>query len=543
MRRAWLAMTLLVAGLAEAAPTRLKARESAAAAQGQVRYISSTLAYLDRGSVDGVTVGRELAFTRGGRKVATCVVETVTDHFCACVTDQLRRGDRFAVTRKPVVAVEAPTLAELRVLARRRATLEGTERSLVDFDARASAVAWHGASVTFTEQVFANMAGTGGPFDARRLDAALLEVELVKGLRASADLSVFSAGERSVPYRSPWVSAAQVQLRRLELSYRADGVPVQAALGRLWLRSAPGLLVLDGAQASLRAGDGLEIGAYGGLLPDGASLAINPGQVAAGAFASLRSTSGKGEEATVGLGAVRAGYAVRPLVGARFEVAFDGHLYRGRNLDAHVSTELAYGGAQQAPGGLEAARVDVGYRPSEQLRLIADLRYRGATPAGVVELGLVSPGLRALHGDVTAAWVPRSWLAASLTAGLATDFDGGLTQARVGPELAFPELFGRWGGVSLAYAEELGWLRGRTASGQVSVMLPSGGRVISRTTWFQQEMGDALESDLGESVSLEVRPTPWLWTRLSVSGRMALDMSADASRTAGVASLQVGGQF
>jgi hypothetical protein len=514
--------------------------------KGAVRYVSSMLAFLDRGAADGLTAGRELSFTRSGRVVGSCVVDVVEQHFATCITDKLKKGDRFSFPRMAELPPPGPpvALSSPEMIAARRQTLLAATPSLVDFRAQEEDVALHHVWVALGSTGYGNFVGTGGPFALTRLDATARDVELWGGLKFSADLSVYSSSDRTVPYRSPMASVLMVQLRQLELEFRRPDVPFSAALGRVWLRDVPGLLVLDGAQAAFRPTENVQLGAYGGLLPDGLSLAIAPDQLAVGAFGSVRAESGHGDDALVGMAALRAGYAVRTQLGARFEVGAAGHLYSGKALDAHASADVGLGLTPDAISGVDGARVDVGWRPLDALSLSVSGRYRGLSPSAVWDLGVVSPGRRAVHADVLATYGLGAGVLFGLTAGGAVDVDGGaMTQGRAGPELAFPALFGRYGGVSFAYAEELGWLRGRSASAQVTLLGLGLVRITSRTTWFQQDASGDLVSDLGESVFVEVRPSEWMWIRGSASARTALDPTNDGSRTAGLASLQVGGQF
>jgi hypothetical protein len=535
-----------------------------------VQYVTATLAYLDRGASDGVTVGLTVSFTRAGRPAGSCMVDTVAEHFATCLAGQLRKGDRFAIGRKADDAFPGPPteLPDQQELAARRDVLGAYAHPLVEFDGDSGGAASHRVAVAFGHTTYSNFARLGGPFQVERLDAAVFDVDLYKGLRVSADLSVMAYSRRPDGFRSnypPPSSPVALLVRQLEVGFRRADVPFQAALGRLWARSTPGLLVLDGAQASYRVGDWLEVGAYGGLLPDPYALTITPTQWSVGAFASLRLTSGKGADSTVGQLELRAGYATKDRLGSRVEVGLAGHLYQGKNLDAHLSAELAYGGLSQAFGGIDAVRVDVGWRPVEKLHLLLGARYRGGSPNGVVDLGLVSPGQRALHGDLAATYELTPFMTVAVTGGIAEELNSNLNalspQVRVGPEVSFPGLFGKGSGVSFGYDEQFGWLRARSGYGQVVFLVAGRVRVLSRTTWFQQTPIDpttvvvngvptpgplvvgAFVNDLGESVNLDISLFRWLWVRASMSGRTALDPESGGARTSGLASLQVGGQF
>jgi hypothetical protein len=270
---------------------------------------------------------------------------------------------------------------------------------------------------------------------------------------------------------------------------------------------------------------------------------VTPSQWTVGAFSSIKFQSGAGADSTVGSVDVRAGWAVKERLGGRMEVGLAGHLYQGKRLDAHLSVELGYGGAFQALGGIDAGRIDLGWRPIDRLHLLFGGRYRGGSPNGVVELGQVSPGQRAIHSDLAATFDVTPGFVVALNSGVASDFSGGLTQLRVGPEASLPGLLGRGTGLSFGYAEEFGWLRARSGYAQLIFTIISRVRFSSRTTWFQQIATDAFVNDLGESVNIDVTVFRWLWVRASMSGRVGLDPEAGSSRTAGLASIQVGGQF
>jgi hypothetical protein len=285
------------------------------------------------------------------------------------------------------------------------------------------------------------------------------------------------------------------------------------------------------------------VGVYGGLLPDAVTLVPTTSQGTAGAFFLGRTAVGQGAHETLLQAEARVGYASKVGLGSRLEVALAGHVYRGNALDLHLAAEVGVGDAQ-APAAMDAARLDLGWRPTQRLRFVGGARYRGQSPSGVVELGLVSPGQRALHGDLAVVYevLPTLWL--GVQGGAATDFAIGLTQARAGPEVMFPSLFGRAGGLSVGYMEEFGWLRARHAYVQLSVMALGRVRLLNRTSWFNQQASTGTQglagNEAGTTLSVEVRFVRWLWMRVGLSGRMQLE---DPSRTAGLVSVQLGGQL
>lgn len=515
-------------------------------ALGQVSSVTAEAAFLNRGASDGLEPGQKLSFTRVGKPVGTCTVDAVSEHFARCAGLGLRLGDRFAVGRvpetSPLAPVALPSEAELQ---RRAASLGGVAWRLRDFDASGARANGLGprVEVLFSHTTYGNPNSTHGPFGVQRFDAAVYDVELWKGLRASADVTVLNFSARPVAIRTVYQQSPVLLVRQLELGFRRADLPFSASLGRTWLRAATGLLVLDGAQAAWRFSDGFELGAYGGLLPDAARLTIAPTQWAAGAFARVRFSSGTGATATLAQLALRAGWSLRDLLGGRAEVSLAASLWQGQDFDGHASFELGFG-QTQAPLGLDAARLDLGWHPNESLRFNGALRYRGMPTTGLTELGTVSPGQRALHSDLGATWQPNGWLLLAAQAGLASDFDAGLLQLRVGPEVSLPHLAGLPVGLSLGYLEEFGWLRGRHGYFQVNVAPLGLFRVLSRVSWFQQQGSPGSEGlashELGGSFALEVTPWRSVNARVLVMGRLPLQGERAALGSVGV---QLGGAF
>lgn len=510
--------------------------------QARVESVTADAAFVNRGAADGLAVGQRLDFTRGGRKAGACTVQALAAHWARCGGAGLRVGDVFAVARaaarRPATPQALPGEAEL---ARRAALLEGAAWALQDFSGAASARAGVGprAQVLLSHTTFANTASPSGPFQQQRLDLLLADVELYRGLRASADVTVLNFSRRPAATRSAYGQTPVLLVHQLELGFRRADVPFSAALGRTWLRAAPGLLVIDGGQAAWRLGDDGEVGAWGGLLPDAARLTIAPSQWSAGAFGRARLVRG----ATWAQLSGRAGYAVRDGLGARAEVALAASLWAGPRFDAHAAVELGFGDAQGL-GGVDAARLDLGARPIDALRLTGAVRYRGLPTTGLTEVGALSPGQRALHADLGVGWDATPGLQLGLVGGVASDFDAGLLQARVGPELSAPRLLGGPVGMAVGYLEEFGWLRARHGWLQVAVTPSSAFRVVGRGSWFQQEGTAGSEGlagqEAGASLALEVRPWAFLSGRLHVSGRVPLD---GRGALLGALGAQLGGTF
>lgn len=551
-----LASSLLLAHLAQpasAAPPQRRGPRSPAprapkgrvASAGEVQYLTSKLAYLNRGREDGVKVGMSISFTRGGRAVGTCAVDMAADRWATCAAGALRKGDKFAMARKPDEPAPAPPfeMPGERELAARRDQMLAAETDLVDFDGESGGPGGHRVAVALGHTTYVNLSSEAGPFHVQRVDAAVYDVELYKGLRVSADLSVVNYSRRPATFRSVYKSSPVLLVRQLEVGFRRADVPFEAAVGRVWTRSAPGLGVVDGAQASYRVGDWLQTGVYGGLLPNTYTLDLTTTQWSAGAFVMARFLAGEGAKSTLVQTEARVGFALKEQLGSRFELAAAAHLYQGKQLDAHAMLELAYGGEKQAVAGVDAARLDVGWRPVDPLRVFAGLRYQGGSVSGAIDLGMASATQQALHVDGGGTFEATHWLWLTVVGGAATDVETGLSRGRVGPEVTFPGLLGKGGALTFGFSEERGWLPGRTAYVQASINLFGRVRVLSRTSWLQQLGGGLTANDLAESFNVEVAIFRWLWVRGTLAGRTQLEPDWGPSRTAGLASVQVGGQY
>ncbi|MBX7100476.1 MAG: hypothetical protein K1X89_22350, partial [Myxococcaceae bacterium] len=262
---------------------------------GQVTFVTATQAVVDRGQLDGVDVGEVLTFKRRGAPAGTCKVVQRSAHNASCTpTGVLRPGDRFGVDEKlaagpaPIPALPSPTELRLRLDAVERAAIP-----LHDFEGEGELSVGAASQVRVSLRHDSWMRQGGGPFHRESLGVRLNGVELYKGIRLWADAQVALWGNRPTGYRYP-VGVVQPIVRRLEVSWREPGEAWSVALGRTWPVAAPGLTVLDGAQASYRARDGsLEAGAYGGALPDDITL-VPSRRWTGGAFAALRVAGDEG---------------------------------------------------------------------------------------------------------------------------------------------------------------------------------------------------------------------------------------------------------
>lgn len=515
------------AAAAAAAPTGKKGRGGGGLkldALGEVSSATASAVFVNRGEADGVKVGQTLNFTRGGKPTGSCTVSAVAQHFARCDSGGLRVGDKFAMGRVaapvPLGPAPLPSDAEMK---RRGAMVDDSSWSLRDFDGASSS----GSGSTYVDLAFSHTTFTGrtnGPYGVQRLDILVPDVEIWKGLRVSADLTGLNFSARPEGFTSTQYPQTPVLLvRQLELGFRRADVPFSAALGRTWLRSGTGLLAIDGAQVGWRFGEGFELGAWGGLLPEAARLTIQPSQWSAGAFGRIRFSSGTGANATLMQVGVRAGWSQRDLLGGRFEAGIAANLWAGQTFDANAMVELGYG-ASQAVAGIDAARVDFGVRPSERVRVNGAFRYRGLPLTSLAELGTVSPGQRAMHADLGAVYAVTPGLWVAVNGGFAGDINSQLFQGRVGPELSMPRLFDLPLNFGLGYVEEIGWVRGRNAYAQLQVIPAGWLRFTTRFNWFNQQASQPnpglASNEVGTSVALEVTPVRFIRGRVAFVGRL-----------------------
>ncbi len=531
MRALLVASTLIALG-AWAAPKRARPRGTTAPKVpmvkdvGNITWVGAEFAFVDKGTAEGVTAGTQLMLSRSGKASGTCTTDLVAEHSARCVGSNVRVGDRFNLQRPapetPKVPEPLPSEAELK---RRAGEVESAEWQLRTFDAASRAFGGgRRFEAALSHTTFFN-AASGSATNQQRIDLIVSDVEIWKGLRASADLTVLNFSSRPEVTRTLFTQTPALLVRQLELGFRRPDVAIGGGLGRTWVTTGAGLLVVDGAHASVRLGTGFELGAFGGLLPDAGRLTPSLSQWSAGAFARAQLSLGDGAAASTLQVAGRAGYAVRDTLGGRFEAALSGSLWTGPLFDLHASTELAFG-QTMAPAGIDAARLDLGIHPSEKLLVTLSGRYRGLPVSGLTEVGLVSPGLRALHADAYGSYQVVPGVLVGLRGGVASDFMSAFTQARVGPELAMPSLLGGPVSLGVGYVEEFGWLRGRSASFSISVIAGRIFRLSSRTSLFHQQAAPTAEglrdAELGSSLAVEVSPWPFLGVRVLVVGRQNL---------------------
>jgi hypothetical protein len=551
-----LSLCLALAAALCAAPSFAAAKKKAPHAAGietqlkpvrgaaQVVYVSPTRAYLDRGASDGLAAGETLMLTRQGHAAGTCELEWVAEHSASCAGQGLRVADRVALPAqaRPRVKLPAP-LVDPDELARRRAVLEGKEVPKVVFKGASRARAAGGAlaSVAVGHTSWGSTGSAQGPFQQERVDAALNGAEVGLGVRAWADLSVVAWARRPEGFRAFTTAPAQLYVRRAELSLRGSDRWYALAVGRTAPRFAPGLLVLDGAQAGLR-NDNTEGGVYAGEVPDTVTLDASLAHFTAGGYVTHRFAF---DDALLQPEA-RVAY-VEGMNGPRLEAEVAAHAWAGKTVDAHVQALFATGpggGVAMAPALLERMRLDVSARPSEVFTFQAGVRYDWTDAREAIPQGALTFGTHSLFADAGATYELSKTLVLGLRGGVSSDFASALWRACIGPELTFPGLLGERGALSVGYQEEVGWLSGRSAWVQAAMFPHERVRLLARGSFFMQGPQADVEGfaaeELGVYAGLDVRVLRWLWVRGSLLGRVGLDAGPPAGFTG---SLQVGGDL
>lgn len=494
------------------ADVALPARQPGA---GQVTFVTKAQAFVDRGAADQLAVGQSLSF---GKRVK-CVVASVAEHSATCVGAGVRVGDRFVVkaTERTLPPMPEPPPGP-EVLRARLAQMEQAEVPLHDFDqAPGVAAGLGGVMVRLRHDGWWR---GGGPFFQReRVDVRLDGLPLFLGVRAWLDASVWVWSQRPAGARYP-VGPVQPVVRRAELAHREPGRAFAFAVGRTWPVAAPGVVMVDGAQGSYRGpSDQYEIGVYGGALPDDLSL-VPSARFTAGAFGRLRllgaAASGKGL-----FGAARAAFVTVPGAASRIEghVSVRGWLGQGFDGALELLASAPAGQGPLAPGAIDGARLALGFRPHEVWSVRIDGRYQSGTGSASALTASVVSG-RSYRAGVEVGFEPFAHTTVLMRGSLVRNLDAGTWQNAFGPAVVLG--FGAVG-VELSYAEEMGWLPGRTAGAGVWVQPSRGVRLQARGSWFEQVSGRRSAGfsgrEFGSAVLADVAVLEWLSARAQVMGR------------------------
>lgn len=537
---------------------------------GRVTYVTSSSAYLDRGSADGLAAGQSLELLRKKRQrpVGTCTITSVAAHHAVCASDRAGRaetGDRFQFVR--VSASDARTDGTGTAAAAgpsrarpARASVVDEQRALVvatpiprvrvarvratatpSWIARGEIVLQHRAWATLNAANAANDPGAAN-FQKPTLDAGVranLDVLPIlrgaaQGLQLGAALRL--AGDALAPSAPRYRPDEAIELTVWEAGAFVDAPrsPWVAALGRFRPRRAPGAPLVDGALVGGRALEGaLEVGGYAGALPDAVTLAPRFDRFAGGIYLAIDAPLAAD---VVLLPRARIGLAsTSDFAQSRAELETQAQLCIGDILVVGGGARVGLDGRTLLPS-LDAAHVSVDNRPLEGVSLRAGYRFIGASGFDLDRLSAAAPApppppadLRAIpsahHGDASATWRAGEWISLGVMAGVsvmddaaivAADPGAGLeatTRGWVGPQLVFPgALLG--GDLAVTHMEELGVLAGRSSYLQSTHWLGDV-QVLTRISYFETA---AVQEQIREGAAMLGLDVP-LFTWLRAHGR------------------------
>lgn len=499
------------------ASTAADARPARPRGTGAVVYVTAARAYLDAGAADGLAAGAVVIARRGGREAGRCTVDALGEHHAACPATALRPGDTvtFAAAPEPPRAPAPPALPTERELAERARAAAELPVARVEFrpGERRDAPTRRRIVVAGLEHV--SWASTGAStLSAERLDLALrgapLGEHVILDLEARAERWVPRANARFRPD-----DGARLYLWQAQLTAPVSAVHLSA--GRILPYGILGATVFDGASASVRRGP-LEVGLFGGVVPEPDTLSSTTERATGGGFWSLERAVGRGTLRHEGrLALVRS-----PELGTRVEATLSGRVWL-RAVDVSAEAQLGAGGEEQAAALLDAARVDVSARPSRTVSLGASYRH-----AGLEWPGLAEPALFPGRTDAADAWAAvelGSFLRVGATGGLSRDAASGLDRAWGGPELGIPRLLGRRGGLVVGYLEEGGWLAGRSAYAQLAARPWEPVRMLARATWSRAKTLGVDRDEVGLVASAAADLGRHLGLRVSALARVPVRIS------------------
>jgi hypothetical protein len=512
--------TLFLGAALAAAATPHKRRTT-----GRVEYATQQRLYLEAGARDGLAAGQTLQLHRNGRAVGTCKIETVVETRATCLGSG-QVGDTFDLSppatppSAPVKMAAPPEPPE--ILARRRAALAAAQFEKVDFHAPPQLAAPPRASVTITHTSW--LATGAGPWHQERVDVSLRDVSLGGPYTLDVDLSARHWSLRSGPVSFRPEDPTQLYVWEAAISRLPRDAGLALSAGRVRPRSVPGQVILDGAQAGWNTGKGSEAGVFGGAVPDEVTLAPSlthgtfgaywAGQHAGSADATLRLFRHEARVAFVNTAAL----------GRRVEGEALIQLWLTRFFEASGNVRIG-AGDHQAPGSLDAVRLDGNAQPFEDLSVTGGFRYEGLSIPELDGPGAVRYGGAARHADLSAQWDAAPMLRISAISGLTTDLTSHLTRRWIGPEVGSPRLLGGNAGVSLGYLEEQGWSQGRSGYLQLVTGQRSRVQVLARFSWFHTISGLAPEptDELALFGSVRAQLARFVSLRLTAMGRSSLN--------------------
>ncbi|MBM4280019.1 MAG: hypothetical protein FJ137_04470 [Deltaproteobacteria bacterium] len=489
-----LALTALCATLL------LASAAGAVEVDGAVTYVAGPEAYVNIGRAQGLAAGTRLQLLRKNRKVGACDVVAVSDKRASCRgvgSPPPARGDHFVVALEapvdPAVAADddlAADLAELdsdegrarprprkrdaaalEALARARDVVQSAPLPLLPSKKPATGtttLAGRGRAV-LRQQSWLSSSTPTGAFARTSLDVAGRGTLSVQGLpRAFGAAALRVSGDLLAPYDQRMRRGELVELYVHGASVGVDRGVVRGEIGRFYARRAPGLSLLDGAQLGVSLwNDRIELGVYGGLVPDLITTAPALARLVSGVYASLDVIP---MASFMVLPRLRVGVASDPAFETpRVEVEGTNDVFFGNVARLGASVRAGLGDGRGFTPSLDAARVDGDLRLSSWARAQAGYRFLAPLAIDRDRSPLVPVVGGAHNGDVGLYVSPWDTLTIGATGGVGRDILDDSVRSYVGPEVGLPRALGDLGGLTFSYQEELGEWPGR--SGAVGAVL------------------------------------------------------------------------
>lgn len=516
-----LAASLLAAG--EPGPTVEPVRPARPRGVGTVTYVTAAHVYLDAGAEDGLVQGQMIELRREGVPVGACEVETLAPHRATCTGARARPGDRFRfdAAPEPAPAKLLPAPPSEDELARRLAAVTAAppmpllQAKVPPPAAQQRVDASRVAEVALTDASY--VSSGSGPSHRDAVDVLIRGADLGRGLVLDVDARAEHWFRREQPVFRPRNDSALYVWQAQITAAPTDALVLSA--GRIMPWAIPGATVFDGASAGYRGsllGGRSEVGVFGGLVPEPDTTAPTTRRSTGGGYWLIDGSLGKGasyrQEGRVAV-------VNSPELGTRVEGSLTGAIFLKR-FDLSGEANLGGGGKVKA-NGLDSGRVDATFRPVGGLAIGGSFRYAGVDWPQPFNPPVYPGNGRA--GDAFVSYDLVRWLRLGATGGLSHDATSGLDRKWVGPEVALPRLLGDRGGVSFGYLQEVGWVSGQSAYGQIVARPWQPVRLLARVSWTHDK-GAAVDTDeVGLFASAAAELSKHLGLRLSLSSRAGFD--------------------
>jgi hypothetical protein len=347
--------------------------------------------------------------------------------------------------------------------------------------------------------------------DVRLLRAPLPVFDLFAAAQITATRWMW---RQQAPQLAAQRERSELRVYEAAVARRTGTEGLTLAVGRIAPWYTPGLVALDGAQVGwCNAGCSLELGVFGGGVPDAVTFAPDASYWTAGVYGRLQHRTGE----LLLYDATRLALLVPPDGPARYELETQLGVETPRfslNLGPRLGMPTS-GDLSRAT--LDGLQLDLAVRPTNTVRVIGGGRWQRADTAWQDGLDLVLGGHRA-HGDLGVYWDASPTLTVGASSGAVYDADLERAQVYAGPEVSLPRLLGPRGGLSLGYQRELGLYPGETAWVQTALRLSHRATLLLRPFWARDVDGTRA-TEAGLATRLDLGLNDWLSLRLSALAR------------------------